>query len=775
MKMQHIYFLLLALLSISIKAQSQTLQPEWIICNDQGCKLLDPYFSEGVSVKWDGSCVDGKANGYGKLLKYKKGKLESTYEGDYKNGIREGKGIFTHSDGSVKQGAFVNGQLTGKGEMESDGNKYIGEFINYCLHGNGILFLSNGAKFEGYFVSNHMYTGKYTNKDGTITFIEKGEPVSKIENKNSGYKPEIGVEVTEYFDEKWNRCKKRDASYYRLITYEAPNKPKGLVRDYYLSGQIQAEFYAVYLDYDDDGKSFYEGEETWYHKNGAIEQKKYYYNNKLNGKNTFYNDNGKISSERIYSFGVIKSERRWSENGKLKIIAVFEDGELKNNKYIEFDENGIGTQIYKESFYKDEEKWEANIFGKAKVKAFCDDRESDMVELLKYDILFKTSGNGLVLEKKQVLQISKNEDDNRFSTSAINIPLDQQTDFSIEAKFLATKNILLYGILIGDVEGDRDWDMFLLKENGCAFFGKYEGVEYTIFNENSSNVIKNQANLIKLLKLGDKFIFSVNGQVVKSCDAKLFRSSNIGFSIYGQGECTVGDLVIREIYSPERSSQIAEKDESSDWKGNGSGFFINEKGYIATNFHVIENANDIQIEFLQKGKKLSYTAKVMASDKQNDLAILKIDDVNFITLPRIPYVFNISTKDVGTEVFTLGYPIANIMGDEVKFTDGKISSKTGIQGDVRVYQISAPIQPGNSGGPLFDSKGNLIGITSSALNKEYFNSENVNYAIKCAYLKSLIDVLSEPIDLPNYTEIYNKPLTEKIKILTDFIPIIKVR
>ena len=66
--------------------------------------------------------------------------------------------------------------------------------------------------------------------------------------------------------------------------------------------------------------------------------------------------------------------------------------------------------------------------------------------------------------------------------------------------------------------------------------------------------------------------------------------------------------------------------------------------------------------------------------------------------------------------------MASIMGKEVKFTYGKISSKSGIQGDVRVYQISVPIQPGNSGGPLFDMDGNVVGITSSGLNREYFKS-----------------------------------------------------
>lgn len=214
---------------------------------------------------------------------------------------------------------------------------------------------------------------------------------------------------------------------------------------------------------------------------------------------------------------------------------------------------------------------------------------------------------------------------------------------------------------------------------------------------------------------------------------------------------------------------------ASEWKGNGSGFFINEKGYIATNYHVVKDASAIQVEYFQKGIKNTFSAKVIVTDKQNDLAIIQINDSKFKTLPSIPYVFSSTIKDVGSEVFALGYPIANVMGDEIKFTDGKISSKTGIEGDITVYQISVPIQPGNSGGPLFDNKGNLVGITSSALNKEYFNSENVNYAIKTTYLKNLIDVMPESITLPNNIEIYNKPLTEKIKLLSDFIPIIRVK
>jgi S1-C subfamily serine protease len=215
--------------------------------------------------------------------------------------------------------------------------------------------------------------------------------------------------------------------------------------------------------------------------------------------------------------------------------------------------------------------------------------------------------------------------------------------------------------------------------------------------------------------------------------------------------------------------------ESEGWKGNGTGFFINENGYIATNYHVVEDAKKIQVEYFQKGVKKMYNADVVISDKQNDLAIIQIKDPNFQRIPSIPYIFNSTIKDVGTDVFALGYPMADVMGGEIKFTDGKISSKTGIQGDITVYQISVPIQPGNSGGPLFDSKGNLVGITSSVFNKDYYNTENVSYAIKTSYLKNLIDVLPETINLPNYTDISGKSLTEKIKLLSDYIPLIRIK
>ena len=751
--MRRSIFILTLLSALTITLNAQTLKDEWVVCNNQGCKLLDPYFSDGVTMKWEGSCVNGKANGFGKLTKYKDGEYESTYEGEFQNGIREGKGKFSHKDGTVRVGIFVAGQMTGKGTNTGEnGQKYTGDFINYRHHGYGIVEFTNGSKFEGFFVADRMYTGKYTNYDGKITYIQQYYSVEKIIDKSSGYKPEIGTRVTEYFDDKWNRCKQKDASFYRIVTYESDNKPKGVVKDFYISGQLQSEFTAVYLDYDDEGKNFHEGEATWYFNNGKIEQKRFYFNNKINGKNTFYYDNGQIAQEANYEQGAYNGlYQQWYKTGKPKITAYYERGRLVENKYIEYDENGLGALVYNENFVLNKEIWE--IKGETHTSS---------------------------VNTTNQLEFKLNENKSTLRTNYIT--LEQTSDYSIESivQKKTGKGIEGYGIIFGFKDWNNYYQLLISEVGSYAVFGQFEGINIKISDWKKSSSINtgNKRNLLKVMKFDDEFIFSINGQVVERTKSKDLRGNNIGIVAGGKGEYILETIIVKEFMSTEELEKKGPKNvasSSSEWKGNGSGFFINEKGYIATNYHVVKDASAIQVEYFQKGIKNTFSAKIIVTDKQNDLAIIQINDTKFKTLPSIPYFFSSTIKDVGSEVFALGYPIANVMGDEIKFTDGKISSKTGIEGDITVYQISVPIQPGNSGGPLFDNKGNLVGITSSALNKEYFNSENVNYAIKTTYLKNLIDVMPESITVPNNIEIYNRPLTEKIKLLSDFIPIIRVK
>ena len=213
---------------------------------------------------------------------------------------------------------------------------------------------------------------------------------------------------------------------------------------------------------------------------------------------------------------------------------------------------------------------------------------------------------------------------------------------------------------------------------------------------------------------------------------------------------------------------------TDDWAGNGSGIIVSKSGYIITNHHVIEDADDIEVEFVLNNEVQKFNAEVVQVDKTNDLAIVKIVDINFDGVNEPPYNFKLKGSDVGTKVYAYGYPMAlSIMGKEIKVTDGMISSKTGFDGNITTYQITAPLQGGNSGGPLFDEQANLIGINSSGIRKDV--ADNVAYSIKTSYVSNLLDILPKSIDLPSSTKVQSLPLTEQIKEISKYVVMIKVK
>jgi S1-C subfamily serine protease len=205
-------------------------------------------------------------------------------------------------------------------------------------------------------------------------------------------------------------------------------------------------------------------------------------------------------------------------------------------------------------------------------------------------------------------------------------------------------------------------------------------------------------------------------------------------------------------------------------KSSGTGFALSSNGYIVTNHHVTKGASKIKVIGVKGNFSKPYNAKVVLEDKNNDLAIIKIDDPNFTTLGTLPYKIDNSIIDVGKSVYALGYPLRATMGDEVKLTNGIISSKTGFQGDITTYQITVPVQPGNSGGPLFDSNGNVIGI----INAKHRGAENASYAIKTSYLMNLIQVMNTTPSLSKTNAISSKSLSEQVKYLKEFVYIIEI-
>lgn len=214
---------------------------------------------------------------------------------------------------------------------------------------------------------------------------------------------------------------------------------------------------------------------------------------------------------------------------------------------------------------------------------------------------------------------------------------------------------------------------------------------------------------------------------------------------------------------------------SNQYIASGTGFFISKDGYIATNAHVIKGGNRFTVGLLKDDKIIQYKADVIVTDAANDVAIIKIEDENFVSFNKLPYTIE-SNINIGAEVYTIGFPLNDVMGSNYKVTNGIISSKTGMDDDIRKYQITVPIQPGNSGGPLINKNGNIVGITSSSLNGDAIGTkvENVNYAVKSLYLLNAINMVPKIEKLPIKSSIADKSMEEQIKVLKNFICLIRV-
>jgi TPR repeat protein len=189
---------------------------------------------------------------------------------------------------------------------------------------------------------------------------------------------------------------------------------------------------------------------------------------------------------------------------------------------------------------------------------------------------------------------------------------------------------------------------------------------------------------------------------------------------------------------------------------SGTGFFVTTNGYILTAAHVVSKSTSVIT--LIGGKKIP--SVVVRMDEKNDIALLKAEG-SFSALPMIQS----RVMTLGKDVFTLGFPNVDLQGFSPKLTKGVVSGLNGIQDDPSCFQISAAIQPGNSGGPLLNTDGCVVGMINSKLNDlataKLTGSlpQNVNYAVKSSYILPLLDAIPEgnlllkPEKVPTFEEI----------------------
>lgn len=209
----------------------------------------------------------------------------------------------------------------------------------------------------------------------------------------------------------------------------------------------------------------------------------------------------------------------------------------------------------------------------------------------------------------------------------------------------------------------------------------------------------------------------------------------------------------------------AGKSPESEPVGSGTSFLIDGDGYLATNYHVVNGSTTLIV--VNNGHE--YVAKTVFTDPANDIAILQISDADWKAKTTLPYGIRKNNADLGEELFTLGYPRNSIV-----YNRGYLSAGSGYNDDSLSIQLSISANPGNSGGPVLDKNGNIIGILSTRDRQ----SDDVVFATKASNINRAIEELKKDsafkdLQIPGKSSIRNMDRVEQIKRLQDCVFMVK--
>lgn len=547
-----------------------------------------------------------------------------------------------------------------------------------------------------------------------------------------------------YFDNSWNIVETRsEATYSRSVKFYDDDVslrfPISSVKTYYVkTGNLHSK--TKYYTYDpfDELNCKPTGLQTIFYDNEENSKWKeiIYHNGKKDGKEIFYWENGNIKSESNYTYNQRQGKYTSYTSQGRKIQTITYANDLKNGAIIDFEEDGETPKVVSYATNGKIDKWavKKGLLGN-NIKFFRDDFNDNRYEWN----LNNRSDVNVEIESGQ-LKIQTNKDANDVQYWRANtIPLDDIysnfREFVIETRFKVESDNeqQIFAILLGYDTYQTYYSKIMFKqdEDGLSYMMRraLDGViDYeTEWINVPSKFFKNNYNTIQLRQTynEDDENFYMELVVNQTAQKSKYKSpvnigNNIGFSSYSQNNLYVDYLEMR--YKLEDENEIDAFEEAS-CSGSGTGFAINENGYIATNYHVIKDCENIFITSNQSEKEVR--AKVVLRDKQNDLAILKID--NYIA--EIPYKFEEEAK-VLEQVYAYGYPLIYQLGENLKATNGTVSSLSGGNDDNRIILHTAPIQPGNSGGPLFNKDGNIVGVNTA----KFTNADNVSVTMKISLL-----------------------------------------
>ena len=360
-----------------------------------------------------------------------------------------------------------------------------------------------------------------------------------------------------------------------------------------------------------------------------------------------------------------------------------------------------------------------------------------------------------------------------LATKILPKPIGELQKSEVVEKYFRGKTLdLIEGIWIW---GNNDYEVAILK-NSFDVYKEYDYVSVITHTRNPNWTTGEIKILLK--KTASERIYVITylrGDKSEYATTIILQDDNlISFQLPSASGFGSPEQVILIRAYPSKPSSSKTSGELDTLVKTGTGFFVS-KDIIATNYHVVAESKTITTSWSEN--KLQAT--LLIKDQVNDLALLKISFTgsevgqNTIINPIMP----LSVGDVrkikdGDKVYTIGFPLTEELGKRARISEGIINSTVGYEDDPRMIQISVPVQPGNSGGPLFNVKGEVIGIVTSTVNNAYFIiqkgafPQNINFAVKINYLNNLLSLLptdTKPIEDINTKDISATQVMEMAK------------
>lgn len=577
---------------------------------------------------------------------------------------------------------------------------------------------------------------------------------------------------TIYYNELWELA---DSSQYDYFLIKEGNKKNGAFTAYYKSGEIRSNFYCDEIYYDSIVNSKFNSKFTAYSKEGKIIIEGNYEKNLKTGKWSYFSDLGIKDFEEVYENGVLNGPYvSYFDNTK-----IFQKGTMLNGK-----KNGDWVSKYFDGSLKSIYNYKDSIV--TPICHICNEYKKCKVVINnpfnKNSIQSDWTCNDTLaykqIEEGLLVTFDKGKQGNFYID--LQIPWKEYDDISFEVTFKNTENSALeFGLVWNETLIENTYNQFMANDKGEYFIYTIEDNVYLGNKLEKTDYLQLEPgaeNILKITTKGHQVYYSINGDVVDTQKITNFEGSQFKIIVNNNEKLDNESIILKNFIfkDTEEYSSVENGLEPGkfEWTGSGSGFFVSEEGYIVTNYHVVENANEVWVKCKQNGIYQKFKAEIIQKDVSNDLALIKITDTAFKPLKEIPYSVFSGTVSLGSEVFSLGYPLADVIGETVKYASGNISSLSGINNDVTSYQMTVPIQSGNSGGPVFDKNGNIVGVVVAQLNKEY-EGENVNYAIKSNILKNMVDLVPNSTIKKKKRKIHKLAHEEQISLLSDYVVMIQ--